>query len=119
MSIQCLVEGEIRFEDSGSSFAGGTAYIRLEAASQIDAASSIIAEQVIQDVSHQTGGDERLRISLRGEMPREETRCIVTVHIDMGGDGEVSQGDYITMESYPVLTLGYPQQISVTVRQVK
>jgi hypothetical protein len=31
----------------------------------------------------------------------------------------VSRGDYISMESYPVLTFGYPKQVSVRVREVK
>ncbi|HYH09563.1 MAG TPA: hypothetical protein VEK11_21120 [Thermoanaerobaculia bacterium] len=31
---------------------------------------------------------------------------IVFVHVDCDGDGEISKGDYITMQSYPVGTAG-------------
>ncbi|NJM46636.1 MAG: hypothetical protein HC860_11060 [Alkalinema sp. RU_4_3] len=119
MSMQCLVEGEIAFENTGASFVGATAYIRLEAANQTDAASSIIAEQVIPDVSHEAGDSQTLIIRLSGQIPNEKTSCIVTVHIDVDGDRQVSQGDYINMESYPVITYGHPQQISISVRQVR
>jgi uncharacterized lipoprotein YbaY len=119
MAIQFLVEGEITFEKLGASFSGATAYIRIEDTSQVDTASSIIAEQAIHNISHQTGGDDKLTISLRGQIPSEKARYIVSVHIDVDGDRQVSQGDYINMESYPVLTSGYSNQISMCVRQVK
>jgi hypothetical protein len=48
MSNQLLVEGEVVFDEMGSSFTNATAYIRLEDTSRADAASRIVAEQVIQ-----------------------------------------------------------------------
>lgn len=119
MSSQFLVEGEITFERTGTSFSGATAYIRLEDTSRADAASSIVAEQVIHNVSHQTNGDDRLKISLRGQIPDEKASYSVRVHIDVDGDGKVSQGDYINMQSYPVLTFGRPSQVAICVQQVK
>lgn len=119
MSRQFLLEGEITFEEAGASLEGATAYIRLEDASQADAASRIIAEQVVQDISHETGSKDKLRISLHGQIPNEKASYIVSVHIDVDGDGQISQGDYINMESYPVLTFGHSNQVSVCVRQVK
>ena len=43
----------------------------------------------------------------------------IRVHIDVDRDGRVSRGDYITMESYPVLTWGHPDRVTVRVREVK
>lgn len=119
MSSQFLLEGEIEFEETGASFSGAIAYIRLEDASQADSASSIIAEQVIQNISHRTGSKDKLQISLRGQIPNERASYIISVHIDVDGDRQISRGDYINMESYPVLTFGHPNQVSVRVRQVK
>jgi hypothetical protein len=42
----------------------------------------------------------------------------VRVHIDTDKDHQVSKGDLITMESYPVLTNGYGTTTDVTVRPV-
>ena len=41
------------------------------------------------------------------------------VHVDVDNDGKISVGDYINMESYPVLTYGNPNYISVKVKNVK
>ncbi len=40
-------------------------------------------------------------------------------HADLDGDGQVSLGDYVTMESYPVLTRGNPASAEVEVREVE
>jgi hypothetical protein len=119
MSRQFLLEGEVTFEKTGVSFSDVTAYIRLEEVNQADLASNIIAEQVIQNISHYSGSNHKLRISLQGQIPNEKASYIISVHIDVDGDGQISQGDYINMESYPVLTLGHPDQVAVCVRQIK
>lgn len=43
---------------------------------------------------------------------------IVRVHIDVDGDGAVSQGDYITTGYYPVTSRGNPTDITVAVQRV-
>jgi uncharacterized lipoprotein YbaY len=39
------------------------------------------------------------------------------VHLDVDGDGRVSAGDYITMQSYPVADRG-PREMTVRLRRV-
>jgi hypothetical protein len=43
----------------------------------------------------------------------------VRVHVDLDKDGEVSVGDYISMESHPVLTYGHPDHVEVAVQKVE
>lgn len=45
-------------------------------------------------------GQPFARVSLSVDQPGGG--AIVWVHVDVDGDGEVSKGDYITMQSYPV-----------------
>jgi hypothetical protein len=42
----------------------------------------------------------------------------IGVHIDLDRDRKISGGDYINMQSYPVLTRGHPREVSILVRQV-
>jgi uncharacterized lipoprotein YbaY len=114
-----LVTGEIVFEGEGQSFSGATAYVRLEDVTQADAPAKTVAEQVINNVSYQAGGGARLPFTLTGDLPGERRRYAVRVHVDVDGDGQVGRGDYISMESYPVLTFGSPSEISVRVREVR
>ena len=39
--------------------------------------------------------------------------------VDVDGDGKVSVGDYISMQSYPVLTFGYPREVTIEVKKVE
>ena len=119
MSSQFLLKGEITFAKTGTSFSGATAYIRLEDVSQADAASKTIAEQIVENISHQQGGEEKIQVSLQSQTLDERASYVVSVHIDVDGDRQVSTGDYINMESYPILTVEHSSQISVCVQQVK
>jgi uncharacterized lipoprotein YbaY len=113
-----LVQGEILIEETAQSFVSATAYVRLEDVSCIDDSSRIIGQQIIQNVSHTVGTPERLEIRLYGQISDEKASYAVSVHIDVDNDGQVSRGDYISMESYPVLTFGYLNQVFVRVRRV-
>lgn len=114
-----LIKGEILFEEEAKSFSGATVYVRLEDVSLADAPSKIVTEQVIYDVSYQAGSNTKLEIRLYGQIPDKRKSYAVSVHVDLNGNGQVDRGDYISMESYPVLTFGYPNQVSVGVREVK
>jgi len=113
-----LLCGEVIFEGTRS-FTGATVYVRLEDVSRLDAPSMVIAEQVIRSVVHQAGSQQGLEFSLYGQIPDEQASYTVRVHVDVDGDGRVSHGDFLSMESYPVLTHGYPNRVKVRVREVK
>jgi len=113
-----LVNGEIPLGEAKRSFTGATVHVQLEDVSYADAPSRVIAEQVIPNVSHESGTEHALRFALYGDAPDEKGRYIVTVHVDLQGQGRVNRGDYLSMESHPVLTHGYPNQISVRLREV-
>jgi uncharacterized lipoprotein YbaY len=115
-----LVEGEILLGPSERSFTGATVYVRLQDVSYADAPSSVVAEQVISDVSYEAGTDHTLRFALYGDgdAPDDKGRYVVTVHVDLQGQGQINRGDYLSMESYPVLTHGNPNQLLVRVREV-
>jgi uncharacterized lipoprotein YbaY len=93
-----LVSGEILFDQKARAFSGATIYVRLQDVSRADAPSKTIAEQVIRDVSSSKAA---LKFSIRGKIENEQASYIVSVHVDVDGDKEISVGDYITMESYP------------------
>jgi uncharacterized lipoprotein YbaY len=112
------IQGQILFEET-QSFCGATVYVRLEDVSQADAPSRVAGEQVIHNVSRPPGRPRLLPINLRSEMPKERSSYVVRVHVDVDGDGQVSRGDYITMESYPVLTFGHPNWVTVRVHEVE
>ncbi len=113
-----LVEGKITFEQGVQPFTGATMHVRLEDVSVADAPARVVAEDTRRDVSFDPQSEESLKFAIEGAEPDLKASYSVRAHIDLDGDGQVSRGDFISMQSYPVLTFGYPRQVSVLVRRV-
>ena len=117
-NLSSVVKGEVILSQKLSSFSGATANIYLEDVTFIDAASTYISKQVIADINHQMGVTNCVEFALNS-FYEQNGRYIIKAHISINGSEEIQRGDYITMESYPVLTFGYPDRVSVYVQEVK
>jgi uncharacterized lipoprotein YbaY len=113
-----LVKGEITFEEAAPPFAGATMYVRLENVIAADIASEAVADYVKRNVAFDPKTSSDLSFAIAGNPPDPRANYAVRVHIDVDGDGKVSEGDFISMQSYPVLTLGHRREVSILVRQV-
>jgi uncharacterized lipoprotein YbaY len=113
-----LVYGETVFDPVPTDLSGAKVYIRLEDTSLANGPSGVVSEQVLTDVPLQVTAKGSLPFTLYSEQPDPRIRYSVSVHVDMQGNGRISHGDYINTESYPVLTYGYPNRITLRVRRV-
>jgi uncharacterized lipoprotein YbaY len=113
-----LVSGEIQFDQPPHLPSGVKAYVRLLDVSMADAPSRLIAEQVLTDISQKANSGQSIPFVLYGTLPDERGSYTISVLVDLDGDGKISRGDFITMQSYPVLTFGYPSHVSVQVKKV-
>jgi uncharacterized lipoprotein YbaY len=114
-----LVKGKISFAEKPPSFAGATIHVRLEDITDVDVAAKTVAEYVQRDVAFDPESGDDLLFAINGDPPDPRASYSVRVHIDLDGDGEVSSGDFISMQSYPVITFGHPRELSIIVRPVK
>jgi len=117
-----LVNGEILLSQSLGSFSGATAHVYLEDVSLQDDSANVITEQSISNIDHEAGIENRVAFSLHsehGEIAKPIAMYSVRVHITFHQDGRIHRGDYISTESYPVLTQGYPSAVLVRVTAVK
>lgn len=119
MNTVPLVKGKIRFEEVAPRFTGATVYVRLESITAADIASEAVADYVERDVAFDPKTSSALSFAIAGNPPDPRASYAVRVHIDIDGDGAVSKGDFISMQSYPVITFGHPREVSILVRQVK
>lgn len=109
------VQGEIVFPGEVPARAAAV-YIRVEDVSYSDAPAQKIAEEVLRDV--RISSDGRLAFSLPiGEL-RPTGDYSVRVHVDVDGDGQISPGDFISVQRHPVLTYGRPDQVTIPLRRV-
>lgn len=114
-----LVSGEIRLARQEKLPDGATAYVRLLNTSFADAPAQVVAEQVLHNVNRITNRGESIPFSLDGELQGAQDEYVINVLVDLNGDGQISVGDFINMQSYPVFTAGNPSHVVVEVKQVK
>ena len=116
--MSSIVDVEITLEAGAPRLSEATIHVRLEEVGALDVAARVVAEQVRPAVALAAEGDEPDLYHAALEIEEHDPAASygVRVHIDVDGDGEVSTGDFITMESYPVLTFGYPSRVAVVVR---
>jgi uncharacterized lipoprotein YbaY len=112
------VQGDIIFDHKSLLLANATVLIRLEDTSLADAPAKLIAQQVVTHIPEEIVERGKLPFALWGDIPDERATYTIYVLIDTDGDGKVSRGDYITMESYPVLTFGHPNYVAVRVHRI-
>jgi uncharacterized lipoprotein YbaY len=113
-----LVIGEIHFAQKPQLPSDAKAYVRLLETSMADAPARLVAEAVLQVISEEANLGNPIPFALYGDLQDERGSYTISVLIDLDGDGKVSPGDFINTQSYPVLTFGYPSEVSVRVRQI-
>jgi uncharacterized lipoprotein YbaY len=114
-----LVKGIIVFEEHIKPISEATIHIRLEDVSLQDAPSKLIVEQVIRNVSYDNTDHQKIEFVVYGNIVDIRARYSISVHVDVDNDDRIGKGDFITMQSYPVLTQGYPDNLLVNVKEVK
>ncbi|MDB4893718.1 MAG: hypothetical protein JWL61_5573 [Gemmatimonadetes bacterium] len=83
-----------------------------------DAASRVVGEQVVEGFESAANSGQAVGFRVIANVDDDRNRYIVSVHVDATGDGTMSSGDFLTTQSYPVLTLGYPDRVDVELTQV-
>jgi hypothetical protein len=112
------VTGKILLDGWGGEPGPATVYVRLLDTSRIDAAARKVAEVVLYDVQLDRVQDDGIEFCLMvGDLdPRAQYE--IGVLVDLDGDGRKSKGDYLNMQSYPVITRGHPNQVEVQARRI-
>lgn len=118
-SHEALVHGRIVFDESAESFTGATLYVFLEDTTYADDSAVKVAEQITKDVAYDARTHNSLPFALYGEVPDQRAHYTVRVLVDLNGDGKTSRGDFINMESYPVLSRENPTDVTIRVERVR
>lgn len=102
------VTGEIELPVGVRLAAGAVIRVSLLDTSLADAPSTMVDEQEIFVATQPA-----LTFVLRCVEPNPGNNYSVRVHVDQDGDGRVSRGDFVNAQSYPVLTFGHPNHVTV------
>lgn len=113
---EIVVTGTISFGADAVPFSNATAYISLLDVSMQDVPSKTVAKQVIKDIQYPP--HESIKFSLKGTIEDERGMYVISAHIDVDGDGQVSVGDYITTGYYEVAAVKNTTGLNVKVYRV-
>jgi len=92
--------------------------VRLEDVSRADAPSVVIAEHRQQHVPLEAGSAVPFELDVPAERVDPSSLYSLSAHVDASGSGEVEPGYLISTRSYPVLTRGYGDEVTVEVQRV-
>ncbi|MEP7291522.1 MAG: YbaY family lipoprotein [Chloroflexota bacterium] len=108
-----LVTGAILIPEKELLPGNAVAYVHLLDTSLADAPATIVSSQVIENLARVMDKERKIKFALSGQIEDFKANYSVSVHIDVDNDGQISLGDYVNVQSYPVITFGYPKQVEV------
>lgn len=120
------VKGTVVISSQVPAFESATVHVTLEHVSLADAGSDLVAEAIIHGVRHRAGiAGQRGPAAANTQVPFDvhlddqaaridpKSSYVVRVWVDVDGDGRSSQDDLYSDQSYPVLTGGFGNTVSI------
>lgn len=113
------LRGEVRLGPEIETFSGAVLHVYLEDVSLADAAATVTANISIAGLAHQNGRASSWPFELEAGSIDQRAHYAVRAHVDRHGGGQIQPGDYVSTQSYPVLTFGNSDRVTIEVRQVR
>lgn len=110
------LSGEVFFDAEGPPPARTAVHLVVEDTTRADASSVEAARLTL--IMPENFRDAALVFRLSVPHVDPALRYELRGHADVDGDGRISQGDQISMESTPVLTQGHPVQVALRLRRL-
>ncbi len=112
------IQGEIVLPTGGPPIGSADVVICVEDISRADAPSLVIGEQRQKGLLLHPGARLPFVIEVPTEMIDERNLYSIRAHVDRSGSGVVKKGDFVSTETYPVLSRGYGVSATVKVKAV-
>jgi len=116
--VQRSISGTIEFHDVRQPAGDVTVYVRVEEASRADAPAAMVAQVMLRGVEVAAAAPP-LRFELQQIPTVPSGRYVVRAHADVDGDGRITRGDYISTQSYPVLTGAAADVVKIVLHEVR
>ena len=97
-----LIRGELAFDGAPVDLSGASVKIRVDDVSRADAESVPLAEHAVRLPPLGASTAATIPFEVRTEGLKAGARYAIWAHVDMDRDGQISVGDFITMENFPV-----------------
>jgi putative lipoprotein len=92
--------------------------VQVEDISRADAPSTVLGEFRRRKVKLRAGAAYPFSVSISADRVDERNLYSVRAHVDVSGTGSVKRGDFVSTQTYPVLTRSHGDKVRVSVRRV-
>lgn len=92
--------------------------VRLENVSVADRPSAVVSSAEVSVPEPTDGGGVEVSLAVPAADIDERDSYSVFAHLDLDGSGDVSAGDALTTQTYPVLTRGAPDRVEVSLVRI-
>jgi uncharacterized lipoprotein YbaY len=112
------VQGEIIFDEPVQSFSNTAIYLKLEDVSLQDIESSIITEDSIEGTSLDANNIQPIQYIIYYPKLDDRLTYSLSVHVDVDGNGRLSNGDYYSTWNNPVPTESGAHELDIHVEMI-
>ena len=98
------------------SLAAASLAVRILEVRHADAAAIVCGETVLSGLA--PGSTARISVLVVCAEVNPQAHYVAFAHLDLDGDGQISPGDWLTAQSYPVLTHGYSNHCQLQLQPV-
>ena len=113
-----LIKGKIVFQGDVLDISGASVKIEIHDVSRADAKSVTVSTFQIHKLSKHSSTANSIPFELSVDFIPRKVNYSIWAHIDVDRDNQISKGDFITMQSYPIKPQNVHEPFIVTVRQV-
>ena len=115
---QRSISGTIEFHDVRQPARDVTVHVRVEEASRADAPAAVVAQLSLRGVEVAAAAPP-LRFELHDIQTVPSGRYVIRAHADVDGNDRITRGDYISTQSYPVLTGTAADVVKIVLHEVR
>ena len=113
-----LIHGKIVFQGDLIDISGASVKIEIHDVSRADAKSVTVSTFQIDKLPMHSSTANSIPFEMSVDFIPRRADYSIWAHIDVDGDDQISIGDFITMQSYPIKTQRVNEPFTVSVRQV-
>jgi len=119
MNDRIAVTGEIRVENPPDPLPPATLYVRLLDVTETDASARVISETRLDGFDWVRASRAGVPFALSVDAVDPRSRYVLSALVDVDGDGRTGANDYISKQSYPVLTCGSSARATLFVERAR
>ena len=113
-----MLSGEVSFAAQPELPPEAVLRIRLLDTTYTDAPALVLSELLVNDVAAAANAGRPVAFRVQAEGVHPRSTYTLMAHVSLTGGEKIQPGDYMSTQSYPVITFGHPTHVAVIVERI-